>query len=305
MPAKDIMEKTLEAFNDVFADIVNGLLFDGEPLVTPESLTDAQPFSFYSIENEARWQDRDVAKFWQGDARIRLALVGFENQTRVDRNMPFRVIGYDGAAYRWQVSEGEERYPVITLVLYFGRQHWDKRGLWDYLQIPERLKPFVQDYRINVFEIAYLTDEQIGRFRSDFRIVADYFAHSRTDPDYRPTDPKKFEHTNELLKLMSAVTGDNTFVELIDGEGGAPGDMCEVLERVKMQGREEGLQEGRTEGRAEGRTQGREQQSRAIALNLREKLGMTDPNEIAQLVDMPAELVERWLAEGQGAGCQR
>ena len=27
MGEKDIMEKTLEAYNDVFADIVNGLLF--------------------------------------------------------------------------------------------------------------------------------------------------------------------------------------------------------------------------------------------------------------------------------------
>ena len=30
---KDISEKTLEAYNNVFADIVNVLLFDGEPVV--------------------------------------------------------------------------------------------------------------------------------------------------------------------------------------------------------------------------------------------------------------------------------
>lgn len=31
MSGKDIAEKNLEAYNDVFADIVNGLLFDGKP----------------------------------------------------------------------------------------------------------------------------------------------------------------------------------------------------------------------------------------------------------------------------------
>ena len=33
MGEKDIAEKTLEAYNDVFADIVNVLLFDGKRLV--------------------------------------------------------------------------------------------------------------------------------------------------------------------------------------------------------------------------------------------------------------------------------
>ena len=33
MAEKDIVEKTLEAYNDVFADIVNVLLFDGEKLI--------------------------------------------------------------------------------------------------------------------------------------------------------------------------------------------------------------------------------------------------------------------------------
>ena len=34
---------------------------------------------------------------------------------------------------------------------------------------------YVADIKINVFEIAYLSDEQLNRFHSDFRIVADLF----------------------------------------------------------------------------------------------------------------------------------
>ena len=38
MGEKDIAEKTLEAYNDVFADIVNVLLFDGKRLVQENEL---------------------------------------------------------------------------------------------------------------------------------------------------------------------------------------------------------------------------------------------------------------------------
>lgn len=37
---KDITEKVLEAFNDVFADIVNVLLFDGKEILKAEELVD-------------------------------------------------------------------------------------------------------------------------------------------------------------------------------------------------------------------------------------------------------------------------
>ena len=38
MGQKDITEKLLEDYNDVFADIINGLIFKGEQRILPESL---------------------------------------------------------------------------------------------------------------------------------------------------------------------------------------------------------------------------------------------------------------------------
>ena len=40
MGEKDIAEKVLEDYNDVFADIVNVLLFQGEQILKPEQLED-------------------------------------------------------------------------------------------------------------------------------------------------------------------------------------------------------------------------------------------------------------------------
>ena len=54
-----------------------------------------------------------------------MALFGIENQTDIEKNMPFRVIGYDGAAYRQQLLQKRKPVPVITLVLHFGTKERD------------------------------------------------------------------------------------------------------------------------------------------------------------------------------------
>ena len=92
--------------------------------------------------------------------------------------MPLRVLGYDGAEYRAQLladNDAKSRYPVVTLVLYYGYNgHWDKPlSLKERLDIPPEFDEFVNDYKINLFEIAYLTRKQVEMFQSDFRIVAD------------------------------------------------------------------------------------------------------------------------------------
>ena len=237
----------------MFADIVNGLLFSGEPVVGEQSLADAQPFSMYKVEDsKLHEQERDVAKYWvdrKGErVNVRIAFLGIENQTTYDRDMPLRVIGYDGAAYRAEL-ETRDRYPVVTLVLYFGDDRWGKnKTIFDTVKIPDAFRPFVNDYKINLFEIAHLPEEAIGYFHSDFRVVADYFVRKRNNPDYRPKDPVKFQHVDELLKLMAVLTKDHRFEDVLYEEGEKVTTMCEVLDRAEARGIEKGRAEGRIEG---------------------------------------------------------
>ena len=51
MGQKDITEKLLEDYNDVFADIINGLIFKGEQRILPESLENAKVHSQYKAED--------------------------------------------------------------------------------------------------------------------------------------------------------------------------------------------------------------------------------------------------------------
>ena len=57
----------------------------------------------HSSINELGEQERDVAKYWN-KSKLKIALLGIENQTVEDKSMPLRVIGYDGAAYRNQIK---------------------------------------------------------------------------------------------------------------------------------------------------------------------------------------------------------
>ena len=91
MGQKDIAEKTLEAYNDVFADIVNGVVFKGKRVVKEDDLSDESNLSIFRKSKKIHQQERDVSKIWKKN-NIRIALWGIENQTKPDPYMPLRVI---------------------------------------------------------------------------------------------------------------------------------------------------------------------------------------------------------------------
>ena len=251
MAEKDVSEKMLFDYHDVFADVINVLLFDNNRMVSENDLLSVKTKSQYKADdNILHEEERDIAKFWN-QCEINVALFGIENQTNTDPDMVLRVIGYEGASYRSQLlsneidNEGKKsRYPVITLVLYFGYdKHWNKRNLFDRIDVPKYLKPYVNDFHMNLFEIAYLDDEVINNFTSDFKIVANYFSQLRKNHSYIPTTDE-IRHVDEVLKLMSILTRDDRFETVQNkmiankpniGKGKVK-DMIDVLGQVEARG---------------------------------------------------------------------
>ena len=245
MAEKDITEKNLEALNDVFADIVNVLLFKGEQVINEKDLEADTTKSMFKADGKIHEQERDVSKFWK-NGEIRISILGIENQTAQDSDMPLRVISYDGASYKQQLLDNKnqkKRYPVATLVLYFGTEEkWSKaKHLYDCFEVPEKLKPFVNDYKINVFNIAFLSPKTIAMFKSDFKIIAEYFRAKRLNQKYKGSK-EKLKHANETLKMFSALTGDNSFEKVYNEDNSKKGGitMCDVVERIRNDGRTEG-----------------------------------------------------------------
>lgn len=284
MGVKDITEKNLEELDDVFADIINVLLFKGERLVQEDELEADTTKSMFKTDGKIHEQERDVSKFWK-NGEIRISILGIENQTKQDSDMPLRVISYDGASYKQQLlnEKQKKRYPVTTIVLYFGTdKKWNtSKSLYDCFEIPEKLKPFVNNYKINVFNIAWLSEKTIEMFKSDFKLIAQYFRTKRLNKKYTGSK-EKLQHANETLKMFSALTGDDTFEKVYNEnhleKGGVT--MCDVVERI------------RDEGRAEGRAEGQENAREEMILNLLES-NAGSIEQIAAWVKLPVKEVKR------------
>lgn len=280
MAEKDITEKNLEALNDVFADIVNVLLFKGEQVINEKDLEADTTKSMFKADGKIHEQERDVSKFWK-NGEIRISILGIENQTAQDSDMPLRVISYDGASYKQQLLDKKQkkRYPVATLVLYFGTEEkWAKaKHLYDCFEVPEKLKPFLNDYKINVFNIAFLSPKTIAMFKSDFKIIAEYFRAKRLNQKYKGSK-EKLKHANETLKMFSALTGDDSFEKVYNAGNFKKGGitMCDVVERI------------RNDGRTEGRT---EEQERIIMNLIESNAGTIE--QIAAWVKLPVKEVQK------------
>ena len=313
---KDITEKVLEDYNDVFADILNVVLFDGKEVVKEEELENAFPVSQMKLTDGLHEQERDTAKFWKHSAFV-VAEFGLENQTREDKTMPLRVIGYDGAAYKeeankyiYQRRKGlpvSPFYPVITVVLSFSRTRWNgPRSLREcFTNVPEELKGLIADYTVRVVDVAYLRPEQLRQLRSDFRFIADYLVQMRATGTYQPM-AGQIEHVDETLKLFAAVTGDDRFpaaMQKFSEDGKEQVTMDNIIDFYINKGREEGLNKGREEGlnkgreeglnkgREEGLNKGREETRREYEALLADKdRAMADKDRV--MAEMARELAE-------------
>ena len=102
----------------------------------------------------------------------------------------------------------------------------------------------MSDYKIHVFELAWLTRNQINSFKSDFRLVAEYLRAKRKGKAEN-WSRQKLIHIQEVLDLLKAISNDNiysgleTFVSETQNEKGGV-TMCDFTQNLLKQGRYEG-----------------------------------------------------------------
>ena len=137
------------------------------------------------------------------------------------------------------------------MVLYYGtdRKWTVPTNIKSLIKVPDGLDKYVNDVKANVFEIAWLTDEQISKFKSDFKIVANFFVNKRKNKDYILDDKTTIKHVDEILKFLSVMTGDNRYEELLADKEGVS-NMCDVAQRLEDRGIQIGIEKGRAEERA-------------------------------------------------------
>lgn len=281
MGAVDIKTKQYVSQPEVFADLFNHLIYNGEEVLKPENLTPrdtteiALPYGSDTDTTPVQ-KYRDVLKsavVMQDDDAAYLLILGAENQTHVHYAMPVKNMVYDALNYASQVADlsrkhkqnkdsktkedylsgmhkGDRLTPVITLVVYFGQRIWDGPvSLHEMLTTQNKsLLRFVPDYKINLLTPVSMTDAELDKFHTDFKELAAFIRCGR-DKDAMVDlvqNNKKFKHMDLLTaEVANDVTRSN--LKLVPNEKGEV-DMCIAITGI----REDGRNEGRAEGRAEG-----------------------------------------------------
>lgn len=258
MAAKDIAEKLLEEHNDVFADIFNVLLFKKD-FVNSEELSDAPTEFHYWTKDQKGCRElrRDVAKLLRKNGKP-VAILCIENQTCIDKTMPFRTQEYNSATYMMQIKNKKEiPLPVITIVLYFGKRKWKKpfdikEAISKGHDIPEEIMKQIPSYEMNLVEVAFLPENIRKNFTSDFGIIADFLVEAKENADTYIPSKKEILHLKELLFFLEVITDDSRFgtlfYELACKQKGAV-SMCELLDLYWDKAKNAGNAEGRSEGR--------------------------------------------------------
>ncbi len=101
-----------------------------------------------------------------------------------------------------------EDYPdvfadIVNVLIYNGRDTVKANDL-------ERSGTLSQYKAANTIHGQELDDETVAKFKSDFRIVADYFVQMRKNREYIPS-AQEIKYVDDVLNLLAAVSGDQRF----------------------------------------------------------------------------------------------
>jgi len=314
---KDIKEKRLEEHNDVFADIFNNLLFDGKAILKKEDLTTLPTESYVrAVDGKLHEEHRDVRKA-DKDKNVYRLVCGIENQTDVENTMPERIMGYDYAAYEFQVREfmkenkekeksaytkrihdDQKLAPVVTAVLYWGNEWNGPLTLHDMLEFPqdteEVIRPLVPDYPMNLVEVRKIPKQIREKLTSDFRLIAEYAAR-RQDPELLEElledKVHTIKHPEEFLDMLSEVAKDKQYKEvkeklMADKEENVT--MCVIADKLVKRG----IEQGRLLGEKDGIERGGLLLVRALIKDGKIKL-----EEGARYLDISVEMLNKKLCD--------
>lgn len=274
-----------------FADLFNGILFEGEQIIKAEELEEIDSESDIIIadkshKTKALQRHRDIVMKWQG---LKLIILAVENQLKVNYAMPVRNMLYDSLSYSDQIHniwnslseaerkdictdelfsgyrKGDRLSPVVTIVFYFGSdKEWDGAlSLYDmfgdfYTERTKKvLNKYVPNYRINLLDVSNIKD--INVFKSDLQIILGMLKY-RKDADKLHNYVK--EHLSYFQNIDSEtcyaveafLNSDKRFKNAINKnrtKGGV--NMCKALDDLYLRGVNEGEAKGEAEGKAKAK----------------------------------------------------
>ncbi len=279
---KDVSWKVYFRDEERFADVINGIGFGGRQLVKGENLEDADKQTILGglqrgglgkvvaagKRHMSRIRTRDLLR--KVAFGVSFAMIGLENQELVDYAMPLRCMVYDAGEYEKQAGKirrilrkqkglrpGEYLYgfrkdsklcPVVTFVLYGGKEPWDgPRTLHEMLDVeglPEAMQELVVDYPLHLVDIRRLKDTNI--FQTDVKQVFDFIrcAEDKEELFRLVKSDERFRCMEEdAYEVATNYAGAEELIKVKDEYRGKEGkiDMCKALKELIEDGRVEGI----------------------------------------------------------------
>lgn len=270
-----LMERT-----DIFADFVNGTLFDGKDMISPEHLELLSPNAgslYRDAEGRLRVKER------RGDVRMRaqeelysLILVA-EPQDKIHYIMPVRMMEYVTMEYRKQIQDLQKQYkgkgilhgdeyisgikkedkilPVVAIVFFCDSdKEWDgNTSLYDMLQwseepeINKETQKYLPDFKLNIVQASNVGD--VRRFKTSLQYIFEMIKYSKDKQGLQDYINQHREELNQLDEVEGtaafALLGQQKMVEqLLDAHREEKGEfkMCVALDEMVKDGEMRGME---------------------------------------------------------------
>lgn len=280
-----------------FADLVNGLYFQGREVIRPEELEEgneiyASPRDVGSKMERRKYleRSRDIKMRHVNGASIRLLAI--EDQHYIDYTMPFRNMQYDVLEYQHQMEDIKSRneasglydshnellckvkktdrlWPVYTVCLYLGEEPWDgPRGLRDMMDFGEDADGMSRYFADYPFRLYCVNEEQdFSIFHTDIRSVFELLPLRKDKKRLleKLEGNREYTHMNEdCLEFLSVVMDSpgiwknrKKYMNESVNEDYVNGMEGYDMCQAIKELIEDGRQEGISVGRLEGRQEGR------------------------------------------------
>lgn len=314
MGKADVAVNRLMRRKEIFADLVNGVIYKGRKVLRPEKLENISGQTGILLETK---NGKIHALERRGDVRMRADMGTYsvifaeENQAAVHYAMPVRNMLYDALEYVNQVQDLEKEHkrrgeilkgdsflsgitkedrlsPVITTVLYLG-EDWDgAKSLYEMMEFWGKgeeeavLRQYLPDYKINLVAVDRVEDTNV--FDSCLQQIFDMIKFRKDKKKlygYVKENRERLERMDGVeLAALLVVMGEQKRLARMLEEKGEEFKVCKAIDDL--------IEDGREEGRILGMA--------ASVIDLLESVGaVTDELQKWILAQREQEVLKKWL----------
>lgn len=265
MGEKDIVTNTFFRDNRRFADIVNVGVFHGKRILQADRLESVDGHEGTLMKNSSKEKNRAaVGRFRdllrKAMAGVNFILIGIENQWSIHYAMPVRIMGYDfltydsqlkkiakihkrekdlsGAEYVSGFSRNDRLHPVITVLIYYGKEPWDgPNSLFDIIDwesVPDEIREIVVDYPLHIVDVRRF--ENTEELETDVRVVFGFLQRQENQAElleYIRINKKEFsDMEDDAYDMISVLADSEELMKIREVQKGKVGEhnMCKALD---------------------------------------------------------------------------